>query len=120
MLIVDDNENNMLVLESILEDLPINIIKSLNGRDALKIVLKEHIHLFLLDIHMPDMTGYEVAKLIRSRKKTKQTPIIFLSGVIDEGFSDFKDTYHENVECFQKPFDIDDIIMRVNHYLNKS
>jgi CheY-like chemotaxis protein len=117
VLIVDDFEPNLLVLESILEDMPLNILKASNGEDALRIILRHQIDIILLDVKIPDINGYEIARLIRGHKKTKHTPIIFLSGLIDQEYSEFIETYPENVECFQKPFDVDDVKMRVNHYI---
>jgi CheY-like chemotaxis protein len=119
VLIVDDYGENLLVLESILEDLPIIILKAFNGRDALNIILRKHIDMIILDIQMPEMNGFEVAKLIRTRKKTKHIPIIFLSGLIDEDYFDFIDTYPDYVEYFQKPLNIENIRKRVNYYLNE-
>ena len=119
VLIVDDFGPNLLVLESILEGMPIEILKASNGQDALKIILKEHVDMVLLDVQMPDLTGYEVGELIRNRKKTKQIPILFLSGLIDKNYFDFKEKYPENVECFQKPINIDEMKICITHYLNK-
>ena len=120
VLIVDDFEPNLLVLESLLEDIHVNILKATNGNDALRIVLKEKIDLILLDVKLPDINGYEVARLIRGHKRNKHLPIIFLSGLADQGYTEFLEKYPENVDFFQKPFDGDDVKNQVNHYIDKS
>lgn len=118
VLIVDDEGENLLVLESILEELPITIYKAFNGRDALKIILKNHVDIILLDVQMPVMNGFEIADLIRNRVKTQETPIVFLTGMIDDDYFDFKKKYPKNIECLQKPLDIEDLLKVVNYFLN--
>ena len=118
VLIVDDFEPNLLVLESILEDMPVNIIKASDGGGALRIVLNEQIDLILLDIKLPDINGFEIGRLIRGHKKNKDLPIIFLSGLAGEEYSEFIEKYPDNVDFFLKPFDGDEVKKRVNHYLN--
>ncbi len=79
ILIVDDREENLLVLETLLERADVNIIKALNGKDALWNLLSHDFALVILDVQMPEMNGFDVANLIRSNKKTKTLPIIFIS-----------------------------------------
>ncbi len=87
LLIVDDIADNLYTLEVLLEELEIkeenfdglNIIRALSGKEALRIVLKEHIDLILLDIRMPEMDGFQVAEILQSTIKTSQIPIIFLT-----------------------------------------
>jgi len=86
MLIVDDIEANLYSLESLIKELKpnknivnINILKSLSGEEALKIAMSNQIDLILLDIQMPGMNGFEVAKFLKSNHKTKDIPIIFLT-----------------------------------------
>jgi CheY-like chemotaxis protein len=120
ILIVDDFEPNLLVLESLFEDLQVNILKATNGEDALRIVLKEQIDILLLDVKLPDIDGYEVGRLIRGQKKNKLTPIIFLSGLADQGYAEFIEKYPDNADFFQKPFDGDDVKNQVKHYIEKN
>jgi len=81
LLIVDDNPNNLFSLHNLLEENieGISIIEADSGSAALNILIKNNIDLIILDVQMPDMDGFETAKLIRSRKKNRVTPIIFLS-----------------------------------------
>jgi signal transduction histidine kinase/DNA-binding response OmpR family regulator len=84
ILIVDDLPEKLLVLESILEELGENIVKASSGAEALRLVLTHEFAVILLDVYMPGMSGFETAALIRQRKKSAHTPIIFITAFTDE------------------------------------
>ena len=84
ILVVDDLPEKILVLESILEELGENVITARSGEQALGRVLEHEFAVILLDINMPGMDGYETAQLIRRRKKSAHTPIIFITAFADE------------------------------------
>ncbi|HYC30496.1 MAG TPA: response regulator, partial [Chitinophagaceae bacterium] len=80
ILAVDDREDNLLSIETILENNGYNIVKASSGRAALKILLQEHdFTLILMDVQMPDMNGFETASLIYEREKLRHIPIIFIT-----------------------------------------
>lgn len=79
ILIVDDSPDKLLALEAALTDLGQNIIKAESGSEALRLILKREFAVILLDINMPAMDGFETAALIRQRKSSKHTPIIFVT-----------------------------------------
>jgi len=80
ILVVDDRDDNLFSIETILEQGHYNIVKATSGRAALKILLKEQdFSLILMDVQMPDMSGYETAALIYEREKLKDIPIIFIT-----------------------------------------
>lgn len=80
ILAVDDREDNLLSIETILEREGYEIHKALSGRAALKILLTQHdFTLILMDVQMPDMNGFETASLIYERDKLKHIPIIFIT-----------------------------------------
>lgn len=106
ILIVDDNDNNLLVLESVLEKMQVNIIKASSGEQALKILLDQEVSIILLDVKMPGMDGFETAELIRKKPKTRNLPIIFLSGSNEKDFKKFSEKYPENVDFIYKPINI--------------
>jgi signal transduction histidine kinase len=81
ILIVDDRPENLFALESILSDLDAAVIKAGSANDALVAALNHEFALAIVDVHMPDMDGYELADLLRSHKRTRELPIIFLSAV---------------------------------------
>lgn len=80
ILVVDDREDNLFSLESILERDGYRIVKANSGRAALKILLGEwDFSLILMDVQMPEMNGFETATLIYEREKLKHIPIIFIT-----------------------------------------
>ncbi|HEX6914641.1 MAG TPA: response regulator [Chitinophagaceae bacterium] len=80
ILIVDDREDNLFSLESILERDGYKIVKANSGRAALKVLLSEwDFSLILMDVQMPEMNGFETATLIYEREKLKHIPIIFIT-----------------------------------------
>ncbi len=81
ILLVDDRQENLLALEAVLKDLGQNIVTARSGRDALKHVLEDDFACILLDVQMPEMNGFETATLIRSRKRSQHTPILFLTAI---------------------------------------
>jgi signal transduction histidine kinase/DNA-binding response OmpR family regulator len=84
ILIVDDLPEKLLVLESILEELGENLVKAHSGAEALRLVLEHDFAVILLDVYMPGMSGFETAGLIRQRRKSAHTPIIFITAFADE------------------------------------
>lgn len=79
VLLVDDYPENLLALEAILDCLGQNLLKAQSGVEALRYLLNQDFALILLDIQMPEMDGFETAKLIRERERSRYTPIIFLT-----------------------------------------
>jgi CheY-like chemotaxis protein len=84
VLAVDDNPGKRLALSTILADLPVDVVTAESGREALRLLLKQEFAVILLDIRMPGMDGFETASLIRQRKNTEHTPIIFVTSFPDE------------------------------------
>lgn len=82
ILLVDDREENLLALETILEDDRYSFVKARSGKEALKCLLEDQdFCLIIMDVVMPGMDGLETAELIYSREKLKNTPIIFLTAM---------------------------------------
>src|SRR5579864_4964622 len=79
LLLVDDDQGNLLALQAILEPLHQELMLAENGTDALRLCLNHDFAAILLDVRMPDMDGFETAELIRSRKRSRHTPILFLT-----------------------------------------
>ena len=83
VLLVDDDERNLLAVESILDDVG-EIVTARSGEEALRHLLKGEFAVILLDVYMPGLDGYETAQIIREREQTKGIPIVFLSAVNKE------------------------------------
>ena len=79
VLVVDDRRDNLLTVEAVLRDLPIEIHSVESGEGALKRLLTEDYAVILLDAHMPGMDGFETAALIKQRERSRRVPIVFLT-----------------------------------------
>jgi signal transduction histidine kinase/DNA-binding response OmpR family regulator len=84
VLIVDDNPDKLLALESILLSLDVDIVMAQSGREALRRLLERSVAVILLDVRMPGMDGFETAALIRQRERSAHTPIIFVTAFSEE------------------------------------
>jgi len=81
VLLVDDQPARLLTYESILEGVGVRCIRALSGREALEQLLKYSFAVILLDISMPEIDGFETARLIRAHHRFAHTPIVFVTGV---------------------------------------
>src|SRR3712207_692920 len=79
VLLCDDTPANLMALEALLSDLDCELRSANSGNEALRWLLKEECALLLLDVQMPGMDGYEVARYARENPKTREVPIIFLT-----------------------------------------
>ncbi len=84
ILIVDDEPKNLTVLEAILSDGSYRVTRAQSSEQALLALLVEDFGLIILDVRMPGMTGFELATIIKERKKTAKVPIIFLTAYYNE------------------------------------
>ena len=104
ILIVDDRAENLLALEAILEPLHQRLIRAASGEAALRRLLERDFALILLDVQMPGMNGFETARLIKSRERTKYIPIIFLTAINKEDAYVFEGYSVGAVDYMFKPF----------------
>ncbi len=84
ILLVDDTPDNLVSIEAALSGLGEELVLANSGKEALRHLLNEDFAAILLDVRMPDMDGFETAELIRSRPRSRQTPILFLTGYRNE------------------------------------
>ena len=84
ILIVDDEPRNLAVLESVLDDPGYRLVRATSGDEALLALVADEFAVLVLDVRMPGMTGFELAQLIKERKKTARIPIIFLTAYYNE------------------------------------
>lgn len=113
ILLVDDNRDNLLALDAALSGLGHRLVTANSGQDALRRLLEEDFALILMDVAMPDLDGYEVAELIRSRDRTQDTPIIFLTANLTSAAQIFKGYEVGAVDYLSKPFPIDLLVSKV-------
>jgi signal transduction histidine kinase len=107
LLLVDDRAENLLALEAILEPLGQYLVRANSGPEALKQVLAGEFAVILLDVQMPEMNGFEVAEIIKSRERSRTIPIIFLSALSKEDAYVFKGYSMGAVDYVFKPFNPD-------------
>src|SRR5437763_5943344 len=105
ILLVDDREENLLALEAILGGLGHELIRATSGEQALKYLLTEDVSLILLDVQMPEMDGYDTAAHIKSRPRTQDIPIIFLTAIDREAHQAYRGYAAGAVDFLAKPFD---------------
>lgn len=79
VLIVDDQATNLATLEALLSGLDVTLVQALSGKEALRRLLETDFAAVVLDVQMPGLSGFDVAKLLRARPRSKTTPIIFLT-----------------------------------------
>ncbi len=117
ILVVDDRVENLDALESILEDLDVEIIKALSGNEAAGLALKHDFALMLLDVHMPDIDGYETAEYIRKKEKNRDVPIIFISAAYKDDSYKIKGVRSGAVDFITKPVVEDILVGKVRLFL---
>ncbi len=105
VLLVDDRPENLLAMETILEDLGQNLVRASSGHEALRFLLVEDVALILLDVQMPGLNGFEFAELVRERERTQHTPIIFVSATSRDEQYVFKGYSLGAVDYMTKPFE---------------
>lgn len=119
ILMVDDKPENLLVLERLLKDLPLKLYKANNGNEALKLTLHHDFALALLDIQMPEMDGYELAKLLRQEEKTARMPFIFISAIYTDSINVFEGYEKGAFSYITKPFEPQVLLSKVRFFLDK-
>lgn len=83
ILLVDDTEANIDILLGLLGN-SYDMLVALDGQTAIEIAEEEEVDLILLDIMMPDISGYDVCKILKNNRKTREIPIIFITAKTDE------------------------------------
>jgi len=117
ILIVDDTIINLDILCELLDRY--DIIEATNGTDALKIIDTQSVDLILLDVLMPDISGFEICKILKQNENTKDIPIIFITGKTDDKSISYGFDIG-GVDYIVKPFNGIEVEARVKNHLNLS
>jgi signal transduction histidine kinase len=103
ILIVDDDPGSRVALRELLEGPGQEVILADSGEEALRRILKRDFAVILLDVRMPGMDGFETARLVRERKRSRHTPIIFMTGAYEDVRSEFRGYEAGAVDYIAKP-----------------
>jgi len=117
ILLVDDRAENLLALEAILESLGQRLVRAQSGEDALRKLLEREFAVILLDVQMPGMNGFETAKMIKSRERTKFVPIIFLTAISKDEEFVYRGYEVGAVDYMFKPFQAEILRSKVNVFV---
>lgn len=107
ILVVDDRPENLYSLENMLAEDDILIRTAGSGAEALKLAFKEEYSLIMLDVQMPEMDGFEVAKMLKSTNRTRKTPILFVTALSKEKHYMLKGLGGGAIDYLFKPLDPD-------------
>ena len=117
ILCIDDNSNNLFTIKALIEQLDdIEVVTALSAKEGLKVLLSQKVDLIFLDIQMPEIDGFEAAKLIKSNKHTAGIPIVFITAVFKS--EEFKKRGYEvgAIEYISKPIDDYQLLNKVRLY----
>jgi signal transduction histidine kinase len=103
ILIVDDEPKSLYALQELLSSLGQQLMVAQSGEEALRLALRHDFAVILLDVRMPGIDGFETAKMVRGRERSRQTPIIFLTAQADEMNSMFRGYAVGAVDYLMKP-----------------
>ena len=118
VLLVDDHPENLLALEAILNSLGQNLVRAHSGEEALRCLLNQDFAVILLDVQMPGMDGFETATLIRNRKRSQHTPIIFLTAFSTSDSLMFKGYSLGAVDYLFKPVEPEILTSKVSVFVD--
>lgn len=117
VLLVDDRPENLLALEAILNSPSYNLVQANSGAEALRCLLNEDFAVILLDVQMPGMDGFETATLIRSRDRSRSTPIIFITAFSSNDTHVFKGYSLGAVDYLFKPLEPEILTSKVGVFV---
>lgn len=116
ILIVDDLSVNVAILAEIIKEMGYQSLEASNGKEALHIIRRILPQLILMDISMPEMTGYELCRLLKNSKVTRDIPVIFISA-LDSGEERVRGLKAGAVDIIGKPFEPMEVNMRIENQL---
>jgi len=119
ILVVDDTNANLVALQVLLKPIEVDIVTASSGEQALQAAQEneDHIALILLDVQMPEMDGFEVARLLHENEKTRSLPIIFITANQDEAH--IEEAYLAGaVDYIQKPIRKTALLSKVSVFLD--
>jgi signal transduction histidine kinase len=117
ILIVDDKKENLVALRQVLQDVEAEIIEASSGNEALAATLDHAFALAILDVMMPGMSGFELAKYLRGDQATRLIPIIFVTAAYQDEQSLFSGYEAGGVDYIVKPYAAEVLLAKVHIFL---
>ncbi len=117
ILIVDDDKINISLFERVLKN-DYTLFSAENGETALILMHEEHPDLVLLDVMMPDMSGFEVMSTMKKRPEIAEIPVIFVTA-LDHGESESEGLELGAVDYIHKPFDVALTKLRIRNHVER-
>jgi two-component system sensor histidine kinase/response regulator len=104
VLMVDDRPDNLMALAAVLEPLDVDLVAAKSGEEALRHLLGEEFAVIVLDVQMPVLDGFETARLIKQRERTRHIPVVFLTAISGEPEHHLRGYEIGAVDYVYKPF----------------
>ena len=118
ILIVDDNVSNIIVIEELLCDLDVELVRARSGLEAIEKTRQHDFALILMDVQMPGMDGFECVEIIRQDAKNLLLPIIYITAIYNENYYRTKGIKTGAVDFIAKPIIPDLFIGKVTLFVN--
>jgi len=118
VLLVDDRNDNLVAMQAVLAPLDCGVATASSGEEALKALLQDDFAVILLDVQMPGLDGFETARLIKARERTREVPIIFVTAISTEPPHIHEGYATGAVDYLFKPYDPDVLRAKVGVFLS--
>lgn len=118
VLIVDDLEQNLISLKKVLKNLSVEVLTASSGNEGLTILLQQQVSLAIIDVQMPGMDGFEMARLMQELEETRHIPIIFVTAISKERAYVYKGYLAGAVDYLFVPIDPDILLCKLSIFLN--
>lgn len=121
MLLVDDNQDNILIYEYLFEQIKgLNLVATTSGKEAVRLSKEQVFDILLLDIEMPEMDGYQVAKEIKKESLNESTPVVFVTAEFKAKEFQKKGFEIGAIDYLTKPIDDNQLLNKIKLYLKLS
>ena len=118
ILIADDDPDLRRMVRLQLEELPVEVIEAGDGAQTLELVLTDSPDLVILDVMMPELTGWEILKYIRSKNEIADTGVLMLTG-IGETLNELSSPMYGADDYIDKPFKAKELLAKIQAILSK-
>ncbi len=118
ILLVDDREENLIALEAVLAPLGHHLVRADSGVAALRALLRHDFACILLDVDMPELDGFETARLIKQRARSRHVPIVFVTALPEDDRQVFQGYSVGAVDYIFKPIDPDILRSKVGVFVD--